>query len=72
MQAHGILRACKKTRFRTRPTQKEDGLIEVARRLYNDPALQLRRPGQRKSMLAMMDPRLAEQVVVARLGPVRR
>ncbi|KAJ3454216.1 hypothetical protein MRS44_018110 [Fusarium solani] len=34
-QAQGSLNACKKARFRTRPTQKEDGLLTVARRLYN-------------------------------------
>ncbi|KAH6960097.1 hypothetical protein BKA56DRAFT_662594 [Ilyonectria sp. MPI-CAGE-AT-0026] len=47
MQAQGLLSACKKARFRTRPTAREDGLVAVARGLYNDPDLQLRRPGQR-------------------------
>ncbi|KAJ3453735.1 hypothetical protein MRS44_018367 [Fusarium solani] len=63
-QAQGLLNACKKARFRTRPAQKEDGLLKVARRLYNDPGLQLRRPGQRDGMLATLGPRPAEQVIV--------
>ncbi|KAJ3464901.1 hypothetical protein MRS44_009687 [Fusarium solani] len=63
-QAQGLLNACKKARFRTRPAQKEDGLLKVARRLYNDPGLQLRRPGQRDGMLATLGPRPAEQVII--------
>ncbi|KAJ3459958.1 hypothetical protein MRS44_016031 [Fusarium solani] len=63
-RAQGLLNACKKARFRTRPAQKEDGLLKVARRLYNDPGLQLRRPGQRDGMLATLGPRPAEQVIV--------
>lgn len=62
--AQGIASACKRTRLRTRPTDKEAGILAVARRLHNDPELQLRRPGQQKAMLATMGPRPAEQVVV--------
>ena len=54
----------KKVRARSRPLQTEKGLEAVARRLYNDPALRLRRPGQRDAMLAAMGPRAAEQVLV--------
>ena len=36
----------------------------MARRLYNDPALQLRRPGQEKAILAVLGPRPAEQVII--------
>ncbi|OAQ71876.1 tlh3 [Purpureocillium lilacinum] len=60
----GILNACKKVQLRRRPALKRGGLVAVARRLYNDPALQLRRPGQEKAMLAVLGPRPAEQVVV--------
>ncbi|KAH7471369.1 hypothetical protein FOMA001_g13820 [Fusarium oxysporum f. sp. matthiolae] len=45
-QAQGLLNACKKVRFRARPAAKEDGIIAAARRLHNDPELQLRRPTQ--------------------------
>lgn len=38
-QAQGLLRACKKTQFRTRPAAQEEGIISVARRLYNNPDL---------------------------------
>ncbi|KAF4335798.1 tlh3 [Fusarium beomiforme] len=63
-QAQGLLNACKKVRFRARPAAKEDGIIAAARRLHNDPELQLRRPGQRDAMLATMGPRAPEQVIV--------
>jgi hypothetical protein len=59
-----ILSACKKTRLRSRPLEKESGLLAVARELHNDPDLQLRGPGQRDAMLAVMGPKAAEQVVV--------
>lgn len=64
IQAQGLLSACKKARFRTRPIAKEDELVTVARGLYNNPELQLRRPGQRDAMLATMGPQPAEQVVI--------
>ncbi|KAL5611084.1 hypothetical protein FOBRF1_007201 [Fusarium oxysporum] len=63
-QAQGLLNACKKVRFRARPAAKEDGITAAARRLHNDPELQLRRPGQRDAMLATMGPRAPEQVIV--------
>nr|CEG05721.1 unnamed protein product [Fusarium clavum] len=64
LQAQGLLNACKKVRFRARPAAKEDGITAAARRLHNDPELQLRRPGQRDAMLATMGPRAPEQVIV--------
>ncbi|WKT54184.1 Helicase superfamily 1/2, ATP-binding domain [Fusarium oxysporum f. sp. vasinfectum] len=64
-QAQGsLLSACKKTQFRTRPVAREDGITSVARRLYNDPDLQLRRPGQRDALLATVGLHAPEQVVV--------
>ncbi|KAG7404974.1 hypothetical protein Forpe1208_v015517 [Fusarium oxysporum f. sp. rapae] len=63
-QSQGLLKACKKTRFCIRPTAKEEEITLVARRLYNDPELQLRRPGQRNAMLATVGPRASEQVIV--------
>ncbi|KAK2684623.1 hypothetical protein QWA68_017018, partial [Fusarium oxysporum] len=64
-QAQGsLLNACKKTRFRTRPVAREDSITSVARRLYNDPDLQLRRPGQRDALLATVGLHAPEQVVV--------
>jgi superfamily II DNA or RNA helicase len=63
-QAQGLLTACKKVRFRTRPVAREADLIRVARGLYDDPELQLRRPGQRDAMLATLGPKPAEQVIV--------
>ncbi|KAJ3453957.1 hypothetical protein MRS44_018589 [Fusarium solani] len=42
----------------------EEGLISVARHLYNDGTLQLRRPGQRDAMLAVLGPQPPEQIVV--------
>jgi superfamily II DNA or RNA helicase len=59
-----MVTACKKARFRTRPRATERDLVAVARKLYNDPDLQLRRPGQRDAMLAAMGTHAAEQVVV--------
>ncbi|KAF9767808.1 hypothetical protein IL306_014962 [Fusarium sp. DS 682] len=64
-QAQGsLLKACKKVQFRTRPVAREDSITSVARRLYNDPDLQLRRPGQRDALLATVGPHAPEQVVV--------
>ncbi|PNP50722.1 hypothetical protein FNYG_15934 [Fusarium nygamai] len=63
-QSQELLKACKKTRFRMRPTAKEEEITSVARRLYNDPELQLRRPGQRNAILATVGARAPEQVIV--------
>ncbi|KAM6508149.1 hypothetical protein FALCPG4_018036 [Fusarium falciforme] len=64
-QAQGLLMAaCKKARIRTVPSATEEGLVSVARHLYNDGKLQLRRPGQRDAMLAVLGPRPPDQVVV--------
>ncbi|WKT54183.1 Helicase superfamily 1/2, ATP-binding domain [Fusarium oxysporum f. sp. vasinfectum] len=59
-----LLSACKKTQFHTRPVTREDGITSVARRLYNNPDLQLRRPGQRDALLATVGLHAPEQVVV--------
>ncbi|TVY74226.1 hypothetical protein Focb16_v005477 [Fusarium oxysporum f. sp. cubense] len=63
-QAQGLLKACKKVRFRAGLAAKEDGITAAACRLHSDPELQLRRPGQRDAMLATMGPRAPEQVIV--------
>ena len=59
-----IVTACKMTKLRTRPVAKARQLEAVARVLYNDSSLQLRRPGQRNAMVATMGRQAAEQVVV--------
>lgn len=59
-----MVSACKKARFHRRPLGGEKILVAIARKLYNDPYMQLRRPGQRDAMLAAMGPHAAEQVVV--------
>ena len=41
----------------------EAGLLAGAQRLYNDPSLQFRIPGQRNGILVIMGPQPAEQVV---------
>ena len=58
------LRAYKRMRLRKRPFAKEASLQGTARTLHGDATLQLRRPGQRDAMLAVMGPRAAEQVIV--------
>ena len=60
----GMVGACKKARFRTRPLVTERVLIEAARKLHNDPGLQLRRQAQREAMLATMGTHAADQVIV--------
>ncbi|KAL6352347.1 hypothetical protein LRP88_14329 [Fusarium phalaenopsidis] len=59
-----VVAACKRVRVRTVPWANEKGLVSVARHLYNDGTLQLRRPGQRDAILAVLGPRPPEQVVV--------
>ncbi|KAI6777507.1 uncharacterized protein J7T54_004260, partial [Emericellopsis cladophorae] len=56
--------AFKKARLRSRPQATETELVAAARTLYNDPRLQLRRPGQREAILAALGTQSAEQVVV--------
>jgi hypothetical protein len=63
-QSQGLLKSCRKTQFRIRPAAKGDEITSIARRLYNNPELQLRYPGQRDAMLATLGPRAAEQVIV--------
>jgi superfamily II DNA helicase RecQ len=59
-----LLPACKKARFRVRPTACEGRLVAAARRLYGNPTLQFRQPGQRNGVLATLGPGAGEQVVV--------
>lgn len=59
-----VLVDCKRARFRGRGEHTEGELVAAARRLYHDPKLQLRVPGQRRAMLATLGPRPSEQVVV--------
>ncbi|OAQ57815.2 DEAD/DEAH box helicase domain-containing protein [Pochonia chlamydosporia 170] len=59
-----MLQLCKRTKLRTRPLGRAKDLEAVARRLYNDPTLCFRQPGQRDAMLAAMGPRAEEQVIV--------
>jgi len=63
-QSQGLLKSCRKMQFRIRPAAKGDEITSIARRLYNNPELQLRYPGQRDAILAMLGPRAAEQVIV--------
>jgi superfamily II DNA or RNA helicase len=58
-----ILSPYKKTKYRIRPMHSEKVLEAVARKLYNDPTMQFRRPGQRDAILATLGPDAAEQVV---------
>jgi hypothetical protein len=60
----GMLEACKRARFHTRAAYTEASLLVIARRLYNDPALQFRAPGQRRAILAIFGQHLSEQVVI--------
>ncbi|KAI6777557.1 uncharacterized protein J7T54_004107, partial [Emericellopsis cladophorae] len=60
----GVVGAYKKARLRSRPEATEIELVAAARTLYNNPSMQLRRPGQREAILAALGPRAAEQVVV--------
>ena len=59
-----MLDASKKGQFRRKGTYSEADLLTVARKLYNLPDMQLRVPGQRKALLAVMGTQHAEQVVV--------
>lgn len=60
----GVPSTYQMVRLRTRPRVREAKLEETARRLHNNPAMRLRRPGQRDALLATMGPGAAEQVVV--------
>ena len=59
-----IVEACKRTKLRARPVAKAKDMEAVARTLYNNAALRLRRPGQHGAMVATMGRHAAEQVVV--------
>ncbi|KAJ4234078.1 hypothetical protein NW757_013707 [Fusarium falciforme] len=59
-----VVAAYKRVRVRTVPWADKKGLVSVARYLYNDGTLQLRRPGQRDTMLAVLGPRPPEQVII--------
>ena len=56
--------ACKKMRPREKAYANEKELLAVARRLYSNPGLRFREPGQRSAMLAALGPGSLEQVVV--------
>ena len=59
-----ILDASRRGRVRRRGVYSEADLLAVARKLHNTPDLQFRVPGQRNSVLAIMGPQPAEQVVL--------
>ena len=59
-----MLDAFKRARFRRKGAYSEADLVTVARKLYNAPGMQLRVPGQRNGLLAVMGPQPAEQVVL--------
>ena len=54
----------KKLRIRARPKASEGQIILAAQKLYNNPSFQLRRPGQRDAILAVLGPQAAREVVV--------
>jgi superfamily II DNA helicase RecQ len=58
-----MLDASKKAPVRRTGAYSEADLLTVARKLYNSPDLQLRVPGQRQALLAVMGTQHAEQVV---------
>jgi hypothetical protein len=64
-----MLDASKKGQFRRKGAYSEADLLTVARKLYNLPDMQLRVPGQRKALLAVLGTQHAEQVVVV-LGAI--
>lgn len=59
-----MLDASKRGQLRRKGAYSEADLLAVARKLYNDPELQFRVPGQRNGVLAIMGPQPAEQVVL--------
>jgi hypothetical protein len=54
----------KRSQQRKRAVYSETDLLTIARRIYYKPDLQLRVPGQRAGMLAVLGPQRAEQVVI--------
>lgn len=59
-----ILDASKRGQMRRKGAYSAADLLDVARRLHNDPGMQLRVPGQRDGLLAVMGPQPAEQVIL--------
>jgi len=59
-----MLDASKRGQMRRKGAYSAADLLAVARRLYNTPDMQLRVPGQRDGLLAVMGPHPAEQVVL--------
>jgi hypothetical protein len=59
-----MLDASKRGQFRRRGAYSEADLLAIARKLYNNPTLQFRVPGQRNGVLAIIGPQPAEQVVL--------
>jgi superfamily II DNA helicase RecQ len=54
----------KRSQQRKRAVYSETDLLTIARRIYYKPDLQLRVPGQRAGMLAVLGSQRAEQVVI--------
>ncbi len=59
-----MLNRSKRGRMHGRSEYSEADLLAVAQKLYNNPDLQFRVPGQRSGVLAIMGPQPAEQVVL--------
>jgi Lhr-like helicase len=59
-----MLDASKRSQFRRKGVYSQADLVAVARKLYQNPSLQLRAPGQRDGLLATLGPQSAEQVVL--------
>jgi superfamily II DNA helicase RecQ len=59
-----MLDASKRGQLCRKGAYSEADLLAVARKLYNDPVLQFRAPGQRNGVLAIMGPQPAEQVIL--------
>jgi hypothetical protein len=59
-----MLNDIKRNQQRKRAVYSETDLLTIARRIYYKPDLQLRVPGQRAEVLAVLESQRAEQVVI--------
>jgi superfamily II DNA helicase RecQ len=59
-----MLDASKRGQLCRKGAYSEADLLAVARKLYNDPVLQFRAPGQRNGVLAIIGPQPAKQVIL--------
>jgi hypothetical protein len=59
-----ILDVSKRSQLRRKGAYSKANLLAVARKLYNDPVLQFRAPGQRNRVLAIIGLQLAKQVIL--------